>query len=152
MDIKSWKCRVIINSKHCQHAVRTVAQRGRAVRHLGVLFAGAGVVRLHRNGDFVNHRRHFGCRFPARLAGFRRDDARQFGLICLQQPGKLFNKRLAHGERLFCPRRERAASGMAGLFHLRGAGVMPLPEHLFSNRIGLYALFAFARDPVTVNP
>jgi hypothetical protein len=47
-----------------------VAQRGRAVGHLAVLFAGAGMVGLHRNGDFVDHRRHFRCRFPARLSGF----------------------------------------------------------------------------------
>ena len=36
----------VIGAEHRQHAVRTVAQRGGPVRHLGTLFAGAGVVRL----------------------------------------------------------------------------------------------------------
>ena len=144
--------REVIRAKHRQHAVRTVAQRGRAVRHLSMLLAGAGVVRLNRNSDFIDHRRHFGRRFPARFAGFGRDDARQLGLVGFQQSGKFFNKRLALGKWPFCPRGKRVSCGTAGLLDLRGAGVISLPQHLFSNWIGFYALFAFARYPVTVNP
>jgi hypothetical protein len=41
---------------------------------------------------------------------------------------------------------------VTGLFDLSGAGVISLPEHFLSDRIGLYARLAFARDPVTVDP
>ena len=144
--------REVVGAKHRQHAVGAMAQRGRAVSHFGMLLAGAGMVRLYRDGDFVDHRRHFSRRFPAWLAGFQGDRAGQLGFVRFQQRRKLFDNPLAHGERLFRPRRKRAARGVAGLFNLPGAGIIPLPEHLVADRIGLHALFAFARYPVTVDP
>jgi hypothetical protein len=46
----------------------------RPVRHLGVLRAGARVVRFYRNGGFIDHRRDFSGRFPARLTRFTSDN------------------------------------------------------------------------------
>ena len=142
----------VVRAKHRQHPVRTVAQRGGAVRHPGMLLTGAGVVRLHRYTDFIDHRRHFGCCLPARLAGFAGNDAGQLCFIGLQQRSKFLNQRLALGEWPFRPCRKRAACSLAGLLNLPGAGVAPRPEHLLADRVSFCPRITFARYPVTVNP
>ncbi len=117
----------VIGAKHRQHAVRTMAQRGCPVGHFGVLLAGTGVVGLYRNGDFVDHRGDFRCRFPARLAGFAGNDPGQLLLIGFQQRGKFLNDGLTRTEGQLCPAREGRTRRPARLFNLRGIGIGPLP-------------------------
>ncbi|MNR15475.1 hypothetical protein D3C85_1320120 [compost metagenome] len=144
--------REIIRAKHRQHAMRAVTQGRRAVGHIRALLAGAGVVGLHRNGDFVDHRRDFGRRFPARFTGFAGDNAGQLDFVGFQQRRKFLNHRLTQAKRLFRPRRECGTRRFTRLLNLCGAGIGSGPQRFFTYRIGFLAAFAFARHPVAINP
>ncbi|MNZ37050.1 hypothetical protein D3C78_544890 [compost metagenome] len=144
--------REIVRAEDRQHAVRTMAQRCGAVGHIGMLFAGAGVIGLNRNSDFIDHCRDFGRRLPARLAGFAGNNAGQFCLIRFQQRREFFDDRLTRRKRQFCPRRKSFSGRLRRLCYLSRTGVKPLPERLVANRIGLHASFTFARDPVAIDP
>ena len=142
----------VIGAKDRQHAMRPVTQRRGAIGQIAVLFAGAGVVRLHRDRHLVDHRRHFPGRLPARLSGLGADNRRQLRLAGLQQRGKLFDEGLAVGKRQPRPGRERLAGSRHRLGDLPGVRRLSLPDNLQVNRI----LFAEARPiagpPLAVNP
>ncbi|MNE23803.1 hypothetical protein D3C80_1170740 [compost metagenome] len=144
--------REIVRAEDCQHAVRTVAQRRGTIGHIGMLFAGASMIGLNRNSDFIDHRRDFGRRFPARLAGFAGNNAGQLCLIRFQQRREFFDDRLTRRKRQFCPRREGFSGRLRRLRYLSRTRIKPLPERLVAYRIGLNASFTFARDPVTIDP
>ena len=78
----------VVRAVDREHAVRTVAQHGIAVRDLGLAFAGARAVRKDRNVDLVGHGRNLGARFPQRFADFLGDGRRQLLGVFLQQVAK----------------------------------------------------------------
>lgn len=78
----------VIRAEYRQHTVRTMAQRRGTIDKFAFLFAGSGMVSLNRDGNLIDHRRHFRRRLPARFTGFTRDDLREIGFMRLQQDGK----------------------------------------------------------------
>ncbi|MPN39623.1 hypothetical protein SDC9_187151 [bioreactor metagenome] len=144
--------RKVIGAKYRQHAMRAVTKRRRAVGQLTLMLAGAGVIGLDGNRDFVNHRRHFRRRFPAWLAGFTGDNGGQIRFIALQQHGEFFHNRLPLAEGASGPGRKRGAGSTSRLHHLRGIGIVTFPEHVALHRILLHPTFTLTGHPVTVNP
>ena len=126
----------VIRAEHRQYAVRPMAQR--AFRLL--MGAGARVVRLHGNGDLVDHRLHFRLRLPAWLAGFACDGLAQFAFMLLQLRGKGFYRSDAP-KTAAAPGGKSGARGVAGGGHLLRVGGVAAPQRGAVHRIG----FAEAR-------
>jgi len=106
----------VVGTVDSEHAMRAMAQHGIAVGDLGIRFAGARAVGLDRDIDLVGHGRHFGARFPQRLADFLGNRRGQFFGVFLQQVAEA----RADGDAFFQRRQGPVLEGAAG--GLRGAG------------------------------
>ncbi len=100
----------IVGAEHRHHAVRLVAQRGLALqRAVELALPGPLGIGADRDLDLVDHRFHFGPRFPHGFAGLAGDQLGEFILFLAHLVGKAAHQLHPLGERLCCPLRPGAA-------------------------------------------